>query len=404
MIMDTHLRSTCMCPACGGNVFHSFIDFGVQPRSGTFLRRVDDAPPLTGLKFEYCTHCGFLRQTPSRAQSVDYTHVSRPTTQQLPAYAADILARLHARVPDPKNNLVVEVGANDGNFLNLLRGNGFANRLGIEPSRELARICGEAGHPVDNTHLDANGAQHIVKKFGLACSVLCRHTLEHVPDPMELLQSMRRLLRTDGHLYIEVPDVAPIVDWLFAHELWDEHLSYFSPGNLRHLVSRAGFKVTEMRTVAHRGSQNLMLWAQACAAKVADEDGSGVQPLSASWASFDSRWNTYRNELQRQAVTWREPVIAMGASHPQSNFLLFSGLGDKIDVLLDDDLNKSDRCVPLPNPIPVMTTAHALLSDMHDGTLLQTAFGYPGWTRQARDTFKQRGFTAIDPLEFIPHH
>lgn len=390
------------CAACSRTQFYTFFDFGEVPRSGTFLRYANSPFATVSLRFEFCHECGLIRQQRGSAAQPDYSEIGRRTARQLPDYAGEIVRRLVAAVPTPDADLVVEVGANDGTFLDLLRGAGFENRLAIEPSRPLARICRDAGHEVENIHLTEADAPRITGRYGAARAVVCRHTLEHVPDPYALLCAMRRLLADGGCLFLEVPATAPIVDRLFAHELWDEHLTYFSPGNLERMASLAGFRVIDGQVAAHRSSENLMLWARASEATTVARAtlAAAAHELLASCATFHARWTAFSAHMRRLATTWRAPVYALGASHPQSNFLLFSGLGASITGLVDEDPSKIGCHVPLPQPTPVLS-ARMFLETMRRGTLLLTAFGYPAWMQQVRAELASSPVAFVDPLEHL---
>lgn len=382
------------CPACAGSRFAPFADFGAVPASGRFYADAGAAPALRRLAFEYCAHCGYVRQRGGAGHTADYSEVDRRTRHQLPDYAAGILGALRGWAD--ADDLVVEVGANDGSFLDLVRTAGCRRRLGIEPSRALAAQCAAQGHAVENLHLTLDSARDIVARHGAARVVLCRHTLEHVPDPLALLRAIRALLQPGGQAFIEVPDTGPIVERLYAHELWDEHLSYFSPGNLRALASRAGLRPLAGCALTHRTSCNLLLWTGA-----GDEEraGTAADPgLVARCAAFDGRWRRYAEAMRMGARGWRAPVVALGASHPQSNYLLFTGLGTHVDLLVDDDERKRDRHVALPRMTPVRTTDRVLSQIPTGGTVLLSAFGYDGWNNAVAGALTPRGFGRVDPL------
>jgi hypothetical protein len=56
---------------------------------------------------------------------------------QFPTYIHALIGRLKEYGIGP-NDLVLEVGANDGIFMSALRDAGFNNLVGIEPSQDLA--------------------------------------------------------------------------------------------------------------------------------------------------------------------------------------------------------------------------------------------------------------------------
>jgi SAM-dependent methyltransferase len=366
------------CPACGGTDLHLLVDFGELPSTGVFLSDPTHRYPRRKLSFNYCGSCAFITQIRSDTQDADYSEVGRGTQRQFPDYAETIVAQLRTLCAN-NANLLIEVGSNDGTFLTYLRDAGIKNAIGVEPSRSLANLCRRNGHRIENTPLDESAAQRIEVLHGLAKVVVCRHTLEHVPDPLSFAKALRCLLKPDGHLFIEVPSSAPIIDArLHGYELWDEHLSYFSETNLVCILERAGWAIRSIETLPHCGSENILCWAEPSDYKKdwtttnsAAKDVEGCESFAIRWRSFSESLLEKINELPR-------PLYAMGASHPQTNFLHFTRIMETVEGLFDDDPFKLGKWVPANKPVPVLAGEkigdHAL-----GGTVMLTGFGYPKW-------------------------
>lgn len=85
--------------------------------------------------------------------------------------------------------------------------------------------------------------------------VICNHVLEHVPDPADLLERMRRILKPGGVLRFVVPN-----DGSWLHDMVVEsgdapehfflappdHLHYFTREPLLKLIERTGYELIEM--------------------------------------------------------------------------------------------------------------------------------------------------------------
>ncbi len=67
------------------------------------------------------------------------------------------------------------------------------------------------------------------------------HVLEHIPSPFDFLQRVRRKLKPDGLLVVQVPDCEQNVVMLLVAD----HCSHFSPPLLAALVEGAGFEVLQ---------------------------------------------------------------------------------------------------------------------------------------------------------------
>jgi SAM-dependent methyltransferase len=73
-------------------------------------------------------------------------------------------------------------------------------------------------------------------------AVLCTQVLEHVPEPLQVLEEVARVLKPGGHLFLSVPQSWP------QHQKPYDFYRYTSFG-LRYLVERAGLRVESMRSM-----------------------------------------------------------------------------------------------------------------------------------------------------------
>lgn len=386
------------CPSCLNAPFQTLFDFGKLPRSGTFLSQPEQKYHSIRLAHEFCLKCGLIRRQVFEDDSYDYTHVSRSTARWTPDYTTQIAESFKEKGID-SNARIIEVGANEGSFLDVLSKAGFKNLAGIEPSLVCAKECESKGYLVEKVHLDLDSAGKIKKKYGLASVIICRHTLEHVPEPFSFLQAMRLLLADEGMLFIETPSAYGITHDLHGHELWDEHLHIFLLHNLEMLILRAGFRIDEKLIQHYQGVDNLLVWCKPIKSnskKIRCRASYSHQQEVRLCQSFASRWKAFCKQIILDASSWPRPIVGIGASHPQSNYLLFTGLGEQASLLVDDDPAKIGHYVPLPQPVKVISTAQLFEGKM-PGTVLLTAFGYESWMNKIRKHFASKGTRFIEP-------
>lgn len=76
--------------------------------------------------------------------------------------------------------------------------------------------------------------------------IMANQVLEHVPNPDEVLSTLRDLVHPDGLCYIATPTVerAPTRESVFQHGPFHppEHIQAFTPSGLRHVMGMHGFQ------------------------------------------------------------------------------------------------------------------------------------------------------------------
>lgn len=368
--------------------------------SGVFHDGLGRLPALD-LHHALCTLCGLAFQTPI-ARRPAYETVNRPTARQLGDYALNSIAQLAQRGVSA-SSLIYEVGANDGTFLSALRAAGYANTVGVEPSCALAEHARAQGLRIEAGYFTRELAETMLAKFGAPHAVVCRHTLEHVDKPQEFLRAIRRCLEgaDDGLLLLEVPDGAAIPELMNVHELWDEHLYCFGIANLTLILQRCGFDVAGVSTWPHLDTRNLLIWCRpAREPTVQLEISSDAATLVRSWLEFKKRWPRYRDAISRDIDGAPSPVYFIGASHAQTNFANYLGVGRSIRAMIDDDPAKLGKHPPVKDGSPAIISTVEFLSKREAGTLVLTGFGYAAWMKRLQEHAQRHSMTIIDPKSY----
>jgi SAM-dependent methyltransferase len=144
-----------------------------------------------------------------------------------------------------KDMRVLEIGCGAGELLSLVKPL-VAEAVGIELNEDFVRfIRSELG--ITAYAADVNRMDLPVGSFDL---VLCIMTLDHLPNPVETLMTMRRLLRKGGILYLEVPNWEEALNTSLPEPsrtryntfFWHRaHYFYFTKETLMSMLRKAGF-------------------------------------------------------------------------------------------------------------------------------------------------------------------
>lgn len=387
------------CPCCGLADFKRLLEFPSIPVSGIYRASTADDQPVNDLAWDVCTRCGLVRNCNFRSPP-DYLVKPRPTQRQLPAYLQVLLDLISAKTG--KDDAVIEIGANDGSFLDVLRSEGYSNLHGVEPSAELSRVAKSRGHRIVEDYFTEDAVEKLLTACGAPKFVICRHTLEHVPDPAGFMAGIRRLLApARGCALIEVPDSSAMWEGINFVELWDEHLFYFSPQTLHRLASRVGLSVNATLVFPHLETRNLMM--HVCASDSEHEqllvlDADGEAPR---WTQFAENFRHVCAQLQAAILKAPRPLYFMGASHPQTNLVNFLALADRLDFMVDDDPDKLGKLPPVMSDTVRVVSSGEFATHPTGGTLVLSGLGYAKWSDLLKKSAAARGMDVIDPRHCV---
>ncbi len=138
---------------------------------------------------------------------------------------------------------VLDVGCGWGDFLLLARQAGW-DVHGHELSPDLAQLV-RRQNQIPVTVGDLEKAPFLPGSFDV---ITMWHVLEHTRDPLRALRHIRGLLRPDGLLVLEVPNLNFIARKSYRCPFSSVlHLFHFSPATLSALFQKAGLKLLDCR-------------------------------------------------------------------------------------------------------------------------------------------------------------
>jgi 2-polyprenyl-3-methyl-5-hydroxy-6-metoxy-1,4-benzoquinol methylase len=130
------------------------------------------------------------------------------------------------------NKKILDVGCAYGEVLYYLKKKYNSKVFGIEASKETAAM----GERMFNIKIYPLLLEEFMTKDKFDI-ILSSHTLEHVDNPHIFLTKIRKLLKPQGYLYIEVPNILkPTGGFRLNKFLYSEHLQTFSIYNLIKLL------------------------------------------------------------------------------------------------------------------------------------------------------------------------
>jgi SAM-dependent methyltransferase len=209
---------------------------------------------LTGYDIVVCSDCGFAYADNIPGQDwfdSYYREMSKYTYDQRDGQESPVdMARFRSitemiskHLPD-RGSRIIDFGCATGSLLNHLKKAGYANLLGMDKGSSSAQIA-EKLFSISVVNAGLEEIAHSEEPFDL---LIQSGTLEHIRDIRTLLEEMMLVLKPNGLMYIEVPDVAGFEDCMHApfQEFSIEHINFFSRQSLTNLMSRFGFEPVDV--------------------------------------------------------------------------------------------------------------------------------------------------------------
>lgn len=344
-------RMKGMCPVCMSKDVWSFFElFGIPVHCNLLWPTREEAlqAPRGDMRLGFCKDCEHifnLAFDPALvAYKQDYEN-SLHFSPRFQEYAGSLAMRLVERY-DLRGKDIIEIGCGQGDFLRLLCQLGGNRGVGFDPSYVPGR---EGPETTGQVTVVQDFYSERYADYG-ADFVCCRHVLEHVQCPREMLTSVRRAAgaRAGMVVFFEVPNVWFTLGNLGIWDLIYEHCSYFSAHSLCHLFASCGFEVCDV-SEAYEG-QFLCIEAVAAAERGMPRPYKGCQEkMVLAVAEFGDR---YRDKVHHWQRTVREIVgagrraVIWGAGSKGVTFLNALQIRDHIQYAVDINPRKQDMYLP----------------------------------------------------------
>lgn len=336
------------CPICNSISIKSFLRREKVPAFQNLLIKDREATTRIAygeLNLAVCSECGFIfNQTfdPVKLIYGEYYENTQSCSPLFNEYLEE-LARYLVWEKSVRNCRILEIGCGKGIFLRKL--------VEIENS-------GNIGYGFDPSYIgpeeDLDGRLNFKKCYYDENSsnipvdvVICRHVIEHVPEPLGVLLNLRKNLAncTGAKVFFETP----CAQWILENRVfWDffyEHCSYFTTGSLTTAFETSGFQVEAIRHVF--GGQ--YMWLEAAMPEsppLVTKDPGTISVLALDFAPSEAELITAWVK-RIQELSAHGPIALWGAGAKGVTFLnLIDPERQRIACVIDINPNKQGHFIP----------------------------------------------------------
>lgn len=283
------------CPLCRGTEFtplanHDRNLLGIRTVGCNCcgLVQTNPRPSATGLNSFYRDYYRLYYQG---ATEPDQLYITSLNKDDRLAYTAEFFAE---KIALSLEAAVLDYGCGEGSLFAALRKAGFiGNFYGVELNSSFGEYASRYGNATVSNSIQARE---------LVDLAVVNHVLEHLHDPIGTLREIRKLIKPEGYLYVDVPDAE---EYGTIYDLHIAHIYHFTEKTLKNIVQQAGYQVNKVEKhhpPHHPKSIRLI------ASPISTADPSEIQLPDAEYKAWDAvrKAGLYRNtiRLRMRRIDW----------------------------------------------------------------------------------------------------
>jgi len=245
------------CQVCGEPDLEPILFLGYLPPVNR-MSQVGESPneqPSYPAQLLNCRNCHLVQLglivNPQVLFPPEYPYTSS-TTNILRENFAELYRECQTVIELDGNDLVVDIGSNDGNLLS-----NFKDRhrvLGITPD-EIGKLAIARGIPTIIDYLTERSAAQVLAGYGKARLVTATNVFAHIDNVNDVVRLIISLLEHDGIFISESHYLLPLIQTLQYDTIYHEHLRYYSLSSIKYLLEKNGLEVVHAKPIpTHGGS------------------------------------------------------------------------------------------------------------------------------------------------------
>lgn len=352
------------CRVCGSFKLTKIVDLGKMPPANAFLNSKELSRPeeLFPLAVYFCKNCSLVQLRDVVHPKLLYTKYDYMSSASKPL--ADYLSALGRQLADrfvnSKNNLVVDIGGNDGTLLSAIKDR--CRVLNIEPATKIAKLSRAKGVPVFNNFFSEKIAAKIVKEIGNANVVTANNVVAHIDNLDDLFRGIKILIGDKGVFSFDVHWVGNLIGEGGFDQIYHEHLCYFSLAVVKRFVESRGLRVFDVQLTDMHGASLRVFVAKdrpvtSAVSKMLNEEKKRKLDKLATYTSFAKKVYKNRTEFVKLLARLKgknKIIVGYGAPAKGNTLFNFCKVNTKyIDFIIDTTPFKQGLFAP-GSKIPVL--------------------------------------------------
>lgn len=309
------------------------------------------------LYLNYCNNCSHVQLPVVVNPNILFSHYTYTSgiNQTFINHLKDLADKCIYSFDLKENNLIAEIGSNDGTLLRFFKERGM-RIIGIDPAKNIAEQANKDGLDTICGFFDTKIAKNIVKSHGKAKLIVANNVFAHADDLQEIAEGVKILLDKDGIFVFEVSYLREVIDKNLFDTIYHEHLSYHHLGPLEKFFNRLGLKLFHAERISTQGGSIRGYVSLTNREKTYEldlflkhEERLGLNNISAI-KNLELKINNLKNTLLpllKDLKSKRKSIAGYGIPAKATTLMYHFGFGtDILDYIVDDSKLKQGLYSP----------------------------------------------------------
>ena len=233
------------CRSCSNSELEVVLDLGKHPWCGDFLLKEQIGhEPKYPLRLCCCTECELLQLDHTVSKETmfgDHCYLSG-VTETLKEHFYDVAKENVEQFNILQDDLIVDIGGNDGTQLLQYQKAGGLNTLNVECSERVSEISRSVGIKTLTEYFNRECVEkHIGEKTVKLYNA--SGVFFHLEELHSVVEGIKLSLRDDGFLIVQFMYAGTMIEKLNFDTIYHEHLCYYTLRSLNNLIAQYDLEI-----------------------------------------------------------------------------------------------------------------------------------------------------------------
>ena len=331
------------------------LDLGMQPIANRYLKNHSDDETLFSLKLGQCQKTGLIQLIDPIAHKELVPKYDWITYMEPEDHLDEMVDEIRKYISKDDNFLVGGVSFKDDTTLERFKKLGhhtwminleedlfLDNHLGIESIQAV---------------MNQDAVVRLLERYGKSNLIVARHIFEHVYNLKEFLNCLKSLIYDDGYILFEIPDCTTSLENYDYTMTWEEHIIYLTPETFKYLLFLYGFDVVFYHTYTYPHESSIVALVKKNKKILKSEFSFDLKKEINLGQDYVDNFKKLKNNVTEFISEKKKKgkVVLFGAGQDTCAFLNYFEISDKINYVIDDNVNKTGLYMP-KSRIPIVSS------------------------------------------------